>query len=201
MSPRNNQIMEDVGSRRGNEVSVDHEAEREEGELSPTNSFEQGNFDVSGQNGLKPLQRVMDNVRRTTDQQSCDSAYCTETGANGNAHPEDGKKVKCHKLSEDNETASEMLVSGTKFGCHEKHSRVMNCKGRISVAGEVANGNEGEDGSFAITERFLQTVKPVAKHVSWPLQASETCSQNDSRVFYGNDSYYVLFRLHQVRTF
>ncbi|KAF8110006.1 hypothetical protein N665_0088s0024 [Sinapis alba] len=63
---------------------------------------------------------------------------------------------------------------------------------------EVANGPEGEDGSFAFSERFLKTVKPVAKHVPGPLKASETDSQKDSRVFYGNDSYYVLFRLHQM---
>ncbi|KAL0694479.1 hypothetical protein Bca4012_061659 [Brassica carinata] len=73
-------------------------------------------------------------------------------------------------------------------------------EGELSPTGncEVANGNEGEDGSLAFSERFLQTVKPVAKHVPGPLIASETGSQNDSRVFYGNDSYYVLFRLHQM---
>lgn len=204
MSPRKDQIMEDAVNHRINKVSVGkQEVEREEGELSPTDSCEQGNFEVNGQNGLKPSQRVMDNVRSNKDQQSCDkkgAAYCTETGAKSNALAEDDKKENCHKLAEDNETASEMLVSGTKFGCHEEHNGVMNCNGRVSVAGEVANGNEGEDGSVAFSEQFLQTVKPVAKHVSWPLQATETGSQNDSRVFYGNDSYYVLFRLHQVRT-
>ncbi|XP_023633198.1 paired amphipathic helix protein Sin3-like 6 isoform X2 [Capsella rubella] len=201
VSPRNDQITEDVGSRRVKEVSVgNHDAEREEGELSPTNSCEQGNFDVGGQNGLRHLKRGMDNVTSNTDQQNCDKkeAYCTETGAKGNTRPEDDYKENGHKLSEDNETAPEMLVSGTKFGCHAKHKGVMSCKGGANVAREVANGNEGEDGSFVFTEQFLQTVKPVAKHVSWPLQASETCSQNDSRVFYGNDSYYVLFRLHQM---
>ncbi|CAH2038379.1 unnamed protein product [Thlaspi arvense] len=144
VSPRNDQIGEDVENQKVNEVSVGtHEVDREEGELSPTEISEQGNFEVNGQSGLKPLQRAIDDGRSNKDQQSCDKkgAYCTET---------------------------------------------------------VANGNEGEDGYFAFSERFLQTVKPVAKHVSWPLKASETGSQNDSRVFYGNDSYYVLFRLHQM---
>lgn len=203
MSPRNDQIMEDEGNHMVNEASVEkHEVEREEGELSPTPSREQGNFEVNGQNGFKPLQKVTDNVRSNKDQQSCDikGAYHTEIGAKNDTRGEDDKQENCHKLSEDNETASEMLVSGTKFSCHEEHNRVTNCNGRGSVAGEMASGNEGEDGSFAFSERFLQTVKPVAKHLSWPLQASETCSQNDSQVFYGNDSYYVLFRLHQVRT-
>lgn len=74
-------------------------------------------------------------------------------------------------------------------------------EGELSPTGncEVANGPEGEDGSSVFSERFLKTVKPVAKHVPGPLKASETGSRNDSRVFYGNDSYYVLFRLHQVK--
>ncbi|CAH8251815.1 unnamed protein product [Arabidopsis lyrata] len=201
VSPRNDQIMEDEGNHMVNEASVEkHEVEREEGELSPTPSREQDNFEVNGQNGFKPLQKVTDNVRSNKDQQSCDikGAYHTEIGAKNDTRGEDDKQENCHKLSEDNETASEMLVSGTKFSCHEEHNRVTNCNGRGSFAGEMASGNEGEDGSFAFSERFLQTVKPVAKHLSWPLQASETCSQNDSQVFYGNDSYYVLFRLHQM---
>lgn len=75
-------------------------------------------------------------------------------------------------------------------------------EGELSPTGtcEVANGPEGEDGSSAFSERFLETIKPVANHVPGPLKATETGSQNDSRVFYGNDSCYVLFRFHQVRT-
>ncbi|ESQ35817.1 hypothetical protein EUTSA_v10006620mg [Eutrema salsugineum] len=196
MSPRNDQIMEDVENHTVNEVSVGkHEVEREEGELFPADNCELGNFEVNGQDGLKTLQRVMDNVRSDKDQ---DQQHCDKKGAKSNARAEDDKTENSHKLSEDNETASKMLVSGAKFGCHEQHYGVMNCNGRVSVAGEVANGNEGEDGSFAFSERFLQTAKPVAKHVLWPLKASETESQNDSRVFFGNDSYYVLFRLHQM---
>jgi paired amphipathic helix protein Sin3a len=192
VSPKNDQIMEDEGNHMVNAASVEKH-ELEEGELSPTASREQSNFEVNGQNAFKPLQKVTDNVRSNKDKQSCD-----KKGAKNKTRAEDDKQENCHKLSENNKTASEMLVSGTKVSCHEENNRVMNCNGRGSVAGEMANGNQGEDGSFAFSERFLQTVKPVAKHLSWPLQASETCSQNDSQVFYGNDSYYVLFRLHQM---
>jgi paired amphipathic helix protein Sin3a len=38
-------------------------------------------------------------------------------------------------------------------------------------------------------------VKPLAKHVPSALHEKG----KDSQVFYGNDSFYVLFRLHQVR--
>ena len=52
---------------------------------------------------------------------------------------------------------------------------------------------------FSHSERYLQPVKPIAKHVPLIIQVGECNSRNDSRIFYGNDSFYVLFRLHQVR--
>lgn len=96
----------------------------------------------------------------------------------------------------------QQVIQSSKLVSPRKDQVTEREEGELSPTGncEVANGPEGEDGSSAFSERFLQTVKPVAKHVPWPLKATETCSQNDSRVFYGNDSYYVLFRLHQVRT-
>ncbi|CAN8311913.1 unnamed protein product [Cochlearia groenlandica] len=181
-SPRNKQLMVDVNNHKVNKASVGkHEVEREESELSPTNSCE---------NGLKPLQKLMGDVRSSKVKQSCEKkgACCsTETGSKSNGRAEDGKTENSNKLSKDNEPASKMIDSQTKFGCHEEHNRAVNI-----------NGNEGESTSFAFSERFLQTVKPVAKHVSWPSLASEAGSRNDGRVFYGNDSYYVLFRLHQM---
>lgn len=44
-------------------------------------------------------------------------------------------------------------------------------------------------------ERFLVTVKPVTKYAP----GLSDNYQNDPNVFYGNDTFYVLFRLHQVR--
>ncbi|KAI3768665.1 hypothetical protein L2E82_19495 [Cichorium intybus] len=44
------------------------------------------------------------------------------------------------------------------------------------------------------SEQFLRTVKPLAKCVA----SSSGGEKKDSRVFYGNDSFYTLFRLHQV---
>uniref|UniRef100_A0A7N0RFU1 Histone deacetylase interacting domain-containing protein n=1 Tax=Kalanchoe fedtschenkoi TaxID=63787 RepID=A0A7N0RFU1_KALFE len=45
------------------------------------------------------------------------------------------------------------------------------------------------------SERFMMTAKPLAKHVP-----SSSCSGEgkDVRVFYGNNSFYVFFRLHQI---
>ncbi|XP_047310772.1 paired amphipathic helix protein Sin3-like 2 [Impatiens glandulifera] len=49
--------------------------------------------------------------------------------------------------------------------------------------------------SQPMTDSFLQTAKPLAKHVSSMLPKNE---KKDSRVFYGDDTFYVLFRLHQI---
>ena len=59
-----------------------------------------------------------------------------------------------------------------------------------------ANFVGGNGVILPLSERFLPTVKPLAKHVASSLHDKE---KNDSRVFYGNDTFYVLFRLHRVR--
>ncbi|CAH1438042.1 unnamed protein product [Lactuca virosa] len=57
-------------------------------------------------------------------------------------------------------------------------------------------GNGIEDSVYLLppSEHFLRTVKPLAKCV-----ASSSCGgeKKDFRVFYGNDAFYTLFRLHQ----
>lgn len=57
-----------------------------------------------------------------------------------------------------------------------------------------ARGTEGDGQSLTLHEHFPHTAKPLAKHVPRTLFDVEKCS----RIFYGNDSFYVLFRLHQV---
>ncbi|KAG0503340.1 hypothetical protein HPP92_003412 [Vanilla planifolia] len=58
-----------------------------------------------------------------------------------------------------------------------------------------ANDLDGEITSLSFSERFLHSVKPLAKHVPPALQEKD---DKGSRIFYGNESFYVLFRLHQT---
>lgn len=60
------------------------------------------------------------------------------------------------------------------------------------------NGIEDSVDLLPPSEHFLRTVKPLAKCVA---SSSSSCGgeKKDSRVFYGNDAFYTLFRLHQVR--
>ncbi|KAG2262189.1 hypothetical protein Bca52824_069268 [Brassica carinata] len=177
-------------------IMGEQKVEREEGELSPTESYDQDNFEVYRDNGVESVQKLPDNVGSNKEQEHKQGAVCTEAGANSNTLPkDDGNKIP-QKLSEANENASKDIASGSKFGgqvsSDEEHKGALNCDRLDRVI-------ESEDGSFlTISERYLQPVKPLAKHVPVKLQASESNSPNDSRVFYANDSFYVLFRLHQM---
>ncbi|KAL0736949.1 hypothetical protein Bca4012_013159 [Brassica carinata] len=196
--PRKDLLMEGVEnlSKVSDVIMGEQKVEREEGELSPTESYDQDNFEVYRDNGVESVQKLPDNVGSNKEQEHKQGAVCTEAGANSNTLPkDDGNKIP-QKLSEANENASKDIASGSKFGgqvsSDEEHKGALNCDRLDRVI-------ESEDGSFlTISERYLQPVKPLAKHVPVKLQASESNSPNDSRVFYANDSFYVLFRLHQM---
>nr|GEX15938.1 hypothetical protein [Tanacetum cinerariifolium] len=58
-----------------------------------------------------------------------------------------------------------------------------------------------EDANFIATDgtysdHILLSAKPLAKHVASPLHDG---GKKDCNIFYGNESFYLLFRLHQVR--
>ncbi|XP_024015380.1 paired amphipathic helix protein Sin3-like 5 isoform X2 [Eutrema salsugineum] len=209
VSPRNELVKEGLENcSKVSDVSKgEPKVEREEGELSPTESFEQDNFEVYRENGLESVQKLPDNVRSNKDLEHKEEGCCTEAGERSKSPPEDDGNKITQNLSEVNENDSKIIASGSKFGGHvsseEERKGAMNCDRIDNVAESenealgMVNSNEGEDGSFfTFSERYLLPVKPLAKHVPGPLQESD--SRNDSRVFYGNDSFYVLFRLHQM---
>uniref|UniRef100_M4EGB7 Histone deacetylase interacting domain-containing protein n=1 Tax=Brassica campestris TaxID=3711 RepID=M4EGB7_BRACM len=108
-------VIEDLENR--SKVSVvsmgePHKVEREEGELSPTESFEHDNSEVCRDNGVESVQKLPDNVRSNTS-------------------PEDDGSKPTQKLLEANENASKVPASGSKFGgqvsLDEEHKRAMNC--------------------------------------------------------------------------
>ncbi|CAA7047392.1 unnamed protein product [Microthlaspi erraticum] len=203
VSPRNDVVMESVENRSkvSDAAMVEQKVEREEGELSPTESFEHDNFEVYTENVIEPVQKLPDNVRSDKDGEQKEGS--TEVGERNNASPEDDGSKITQKLPEVNENASKIVIASgsSKFGgqlsSDEEHKGAMVESENEAVG--MGNSNEGEDGTFStFSERYLQPVKPLAKHVPGTLEASESDSRNDSRVFYGNDSFYVLFRLHQM---
>lgn len=133
---------------------------------------------------------------------------CGEAGGENDADADDEGEESAQRSTEDSENASENGdVSGSESGdaeeCsreeheedgdHDDHDTKAESEGEAEGMAD-AHDVEGDGTSLPISDRFLLTVKPLAKHVPPALHDKE----KDSRVFYGNDSFYVLFRLHQV---
>ncbi|GMH01660.1 hypothetical protein Nepgr_003499 [Nepenthes gracilis] len=72
------------------------------------------------------------------------------------------------------------------------HNNKTESEGEVNEMADALD--EGDGQSITFRERFLQTAKPLAKHVP----AAFHDKRRDSWVFYGNDRFYVLFRLHRM---
>lgn len=183
--------------------------EREEGELSPNGDFEEDNFAVYGESGLEAVHKAKDGaVSRQYQTRHGEEVCCGEAGGENEADADDEGEESAHRSSEDTENASENGdVSGSESGDGEGSSREEREEdgdqdehdNKAESEGEAegmadAHDVEGDGTSLPFSERFLLTVKPLAKHVSPSLHNKE----KGSRVFYGNDSFYVLYRLHQT---
>ena len=130
------------------------------------------------------------------------------------ADADDGGEESAQRSTEDSENASEACedASGSESGDGEECSREDHDEeeedmdhddqdAKAESEGEAEGTTESHDVaggiSLPLSERFLYSVKPLAKHVPTALH---DCDERSSRIFYGNDSFYVLFRLHQVRS-
>ncbi|RDX80436.1 Paired amphipathic helix protein Sin3-like 4, partial [Mucuna pruriens] len=202
----NGAIIEDTKVRRYCEESVGHfKTEREEGELSPNGDSEEDNFAVYGHAGLEAVHKGKDGTICRQYQNRHGEEVCGEAGGENDA--DDEGEESPHRSLEDSENASENGdVSGTESADGEECSREEHEEdgdhehdNKAESEGEAegmadANDVEGDGASLPYSERFLVTVKPLAKHVPPVLHEKE----RTVRVFYGNDSFYVLFRLHQT---
>lgn len=183
------------------EVSVGpSKIEKEEGELSPVGDFGEDNFVVSGDAGVQAMPKTNHNVESRQYQSGNGEDTCQDAGEND----ADADDENSENVSEAGEGASGSETAGDECSREdqgeEEDAEHDDIDGKAESEGEaegVADGHlVGGDGmSFQLSERFLLSVKPVAKHVPAALLEE----RKDSRVFYGNDNFYVLYRLHQVR--
>ncbi|KAJ6431183.1 hypothetical protein OIU84_018637 [Salix udensis] len=171
--------------RYNDESGAQFKMEREEGELSPNGDFEEDNFAVYGE-----------------------GEGCGEAGGENDADADDEGDESVQRSTEDSENASENGdVSGSESGDGEDCSREEHGEdgdqdehdNKAESEGEAegmadAHDVEGDGTMLPFSERFLLNVKPLAKHVPPSLHDKE----KGCRVFYGNDSFYVLLRLHQT---
>lgn len=197
-----------------NEATASHnisKIEREEGELSPNGDFEEDNF--------VPLEDGAAEGTSKTKEGSTSRTFKAGTGevgpfaeAAGENDADDEGEESTQRSSEDSENASEAGedASGSESGDGEQCSREDHDEeeedmdhddhdAKAESEGEAEGTTETHDVeggmSLPVSERLLYSVKPLAKHVPTSLLDREDKS---SHIFYGNDSFYVLFRLHQI---
>ncbi|XP_047053944.1 paired amphipathic helix protein Sin3-like 4 [Lolium rigidum] len=190
-----------------NEPAASHiisKVEREEGELSPNGDFEEDNF-VPMEDGASKTKEG--STSRTSKVRPGE----VDTEAAGENDADDDGEESTQRSTEDSENASEAGEdpSGSESGDGEHCSREDHDEEedmdhddqdtKAESEGEAEGTTETHDVeggiSLPLSERFLYSVKPLAKHVPTSLHDRE---EKSSRIFYGNDSFYVLFRLHQM---
>lgn len=190
----------------GSNVNGCHEAfarpskiEKEEGELSPNGDFEEDNFVVYGGSGELSMPKAKQS--RQYQAGKGEQMNCQDAGGENDADADDEDSENVSEAGED--------VSGSESGGDEcsrdEHEEEEDAEhdeadGKAESEGEAEGMVDGHvgggDGLLPLSERFLLSVKPLAKHVPAAFLEKE---RKDSRVFYGNDDFYVLFRLQQVR--
>ncbi|KAJ6845405.1 paired amphipathic helix protein Sin3-like 4 [Iris pallida] len=183
--------------------------EREEGELSPNGDFEEDNFVSFEDSAIDAVPKVKDGSAGRQFQVRPGEENA-EAAGEIDADADDEGDESAQRSTEDSENASEAgeEVSGSESAdgeeCsredHEEEEDDADQDAKAESEGEAegmadAHDAEGEITSLPFSERFLHTVKPLAKFVPSALHDKEN---NGSRIFYGNDSFYVLYRLHQT---
>lgn len=194
----NGMVTEGTNLNRRHEASArPSKVEKEEGELSPNGDFEEDNFVAFGQS--VELAMAKEKQIRQYQAGNVEENICPNAGGENDADADDEDSENVSEAGED--------VSGSESGgdeCsrdeHEEDVEPDEADGKAESEGEaegmVGGHVSGGDGMLPLSERFLLSVKPLTRHVPEAFLDKE---RKDSRVFYGNDNFYVLFRLHQVR--
>lgn len=194
----------------GSGTHANFKVEREEGELSPNGDFEEDNFVSFEETAAEVAPKVKDGSSSRQYQARTGEDACREVAGENDADADDEGEESAQRSTEDSENASEagedVSASESADGeeCsredHEEEEEDGDQDGKAESEGEAegmedAHDVEGEITSLSFPERFLHTAKPLAKLVPSAVNDRE---DKDSRIFYGNDSFYVLFRLHQT---
>ncbi|XP_051117485.1 paired amphipathic helix protein Sin3-like 2 isoform X2 [Andrographis paniculata] len=200
-----NQLTNDKfqGGSRVSEYNVDsadpYKNEKEEGELSPNGDYED-NIDAYQATSFQPLPENTRNERLEENQMESCKEVCVDPAGENDADIDDDS---------DNSSEGRKDVSGSESAANEclqeeeaaeEGEEEDNLDGKALIEAEAEITSEGHynggDGvSVPQSAKFSMTCKPLSKHVVSPFLGDE---KKDLRVFYGSDSFYVLFRLHQM---
>lgn len=176
--------------------------EKEEGELSPNGDFED-NFVVYGDASAQAMSLVKHSTERRQFQAgNGEERECQVAGGENDADADNEDSENVSEAGEDvsaSESAGDECSRGEQE--EEEDAEHDELDGKAESEGEAdgladANFVGGNGAILPLAERFLPTVKPLVKHVASSLLDKE---KKDYQVFYGNDTFYVLLRLHRVR--
>ncbi|KAF8098764.1 hypothetical protein N665_0259s0034 [Sinapis alba] len=186
----NGTLAETSNNQRSNEVFAgETKVEREEGELSPIEDFEEDNFAVHAETDLEAISNGKDDAGNNLNQRSSRE---NDEGDESAPRSSDGSGNTSHNGD----------VSGTESGdgedCYPEDDNKAESEGEAEEEG--MSDAEGDRPVLPISARNLLHVKPLSKYVPPALRDKDKddSQTKNSRVLYGNDSYYVLFRLHQI---
>lgn len=183
-----------------NESTGFSKGEREEGELSPSKNHEDNILAAFGEVAYSSC--ISSEITRRTGGE----ALCVEEAGGENDANADDEGEESAKGSSDSENGYKVAdVSATDSadreerspGDHdedEDHDENDNKEESEREAEGVADIHENE-GTVAFSGHVLHTVKPI----TMKLPAALPVKERNSEIFYGNDSFYLLFRLHQVK--
>jgi paired amphipathic helix protein Sin3a len=184
--------------------------ETEEGELSPNGDFKEEHFCVFEDEAVDGTSKQNEGSTSRSPQ-GRPKNYLKFSGKDHSGAENEGNK-RAQRSAEDSENASEADedISGSESAGDEESSHEdqeeeeddmdLDTKAKNDCRAEVNREAQGLDGgtSLSFSECLQSTVKPISKYVSTALPNHE---KKLSHIFYGNDSFYVLFRLHQVSFF
>ncbi|XP_073054342.1 paired amphipathic helix protein Sin3-like 3 isoform X2 [Primulina eburnea] len=176
-------------------------SEREEGELSPTRDLEQNNLapfeNICTEAAQTPFIRA-GNTKRTEEEKCNKDAE--ETGANADDEDEMSTKGSSdgENLSENVDASESESADGVERSPEERDENGEHNENdsKIESDGDVGGTVNAPDteGLAAFADRFSQNAKPLTMKIPVGLLGKA----KNSEIFYGNDSFYSLFRLHQM---
>lgn len=166
--------------------------EKEEGELSPNGDVDEDNIAAYGDAGTQAGTKA----KSSTENQQYRDGNGEVARVENDADADDEDSENASEAGDDM-SGSESAGDECSREEHEEEEDVERdeIEGKAESEGEAEVHYSGGDvSSLPLSERFW-SVKPLAKHVS---SVSQGLDKKDCRVFYGNDNFYVLLRLHRT---
>ncbi|KAG9134469.1 hypothetical protein Leryth_019931 [Lithospermum erythrorhizon] len=181
-------VKEGFGTQETHRVSMSlDKAEREEGELSPN---EVTRLDDSVAYNSSSLD-ILSKAQAYTVNRHYKTPHGNGTSGNVGEHAEGGGENASRYDFSPRDSGDAEDCSPEELDEEVDHEENEN---KVESEGEDAHHMEADGSLMPLSDGFLHSVRPLTRHIPLELRDME----KSSRMFYGSDSFYVLFRLHQT---